>query len=91
MYRCIQGGQPRSIVFELLVIGGLGIIVLALQIDASKKFDCVIHEMWDVTCVLAQVEERTARTVDKPAAGQGDAMQGTTPYGKSMSEDERTT
>jgi hypothetical protein len=40
-------------VFELLV-HGLRLIVLALQIDASEKFDCVVYEMRDVACVLVQ-------------------------------------
>ena len=68
MYRCIHGSQPRSVVFELLTVGSLGVIELALQIDAPKKFNCVVYEMRDVTCVLVQKGERSRET-DEPAAG----------------------
>ena len=40
--------------FELLVFDGARVVVLALEIDASEKFEYVIHEMRDVTCVLVQ-------------------------------------
>jgi len=52
MHRCIYGSQPRSVVFELLAVSSLGVIVLTLQIDAPKKFNCVVYEMRDATCVL---------------------------------------
>ena len=55
VYRCIHGIQPRPVVFELVVIGTLGVMLLALQIYASKKFNCVVYEMRDVALVLVQV------------------------------------
>ena len=57
MYRCIQWIQPQSVVIELLVVSGLGVEELALQIDAPKKFNCVVHEMWDVAGVFVQKSE----------------------------------
>ena len=54
VYRCIEGGQPRSVVFELLPVSGLRVIELALRIDASEEFNRVLYEMWDAASVLAQ-------------------------------------
>ena len=54
VYRCIDGGQPRSVVFELLAVSGLRVIELALRIDASEEFNRVVHEMWDAASILAQ-------------------------------------
>jgi hypothetical protein len=87
VYRCVQGNQPLSVVFELLAVRSLR--AMELKIDASEKFNCVVHEMWDVTCVLVQKGERT-REVDEPTARQSDAVQGTMPRRKSMSKDKRT-
>ena len=57
MYRCVQWSQPQSVVCELLAVSGLGVEELALQIDAPKKFNCVVHEMRDVTGVFVQMME----------------------------------
>ena len=55
VHRCIQGTQPRPVVFELVAIGVLRVVLLALQIYASKKFNCVVDKMRDVASVLVQV------------------------------------
>ena len=52
VHRPVQGVQLEPIVFEL--INDLRVIVLPLQIDASEKFNHVVHEMPDVANVLVQ-------------------------------------
>ena len=57
VYRCIEGGQPRSVVFELLAVSGLGVVELALRVDASEEFNRVVYEMWYAACILVQKGE----------------------------------
>ena len=40
--------------FELLVVNGARVVVLALEIDALEKCEYVSHERRDITCVLVQ-------------------------------------
>ena len=59
-------------------------------VDASEKFNRIVHEMCGVIYILVQEGERT-RESDKPAAGQGSTVQGTAPRRKSIRQDKRTT
>lgn len=54
--------------FELVVIDNFGVIVLALRVYSSKKFNYVVYEMQDLASVF--VQNRTSmEEPHKPATG----------------------
>lgn len=54
IHRCVQGIQLLPVVLELVVVNDFGVIVFALEIDTSEKFNHVVYKIPNVARVLVQ-------------------------------------